>query len=266
MKKLGIIGGSGLYDIEGFRFEEEINVSTEYGEPSDAYRVFTYEGVSYYFLNRHGRKHSTPPHRVNYRANIEGFARLGVEQIISVTATGGINKSYKPGDVVMPDSGIDMTSGRPHTFFDGGGTICHIDVTDLFCPRLRGILENSAESADVDMETGGTYVCTNGPRLETRAEIKAFDRWGADLVGMTLFPESTLARERELCYANISIITNYAAGTSDSKLTATEVVEEMTKAAGKVKDILAMVPVYLKGERKCDCPDALGGTKISKDD
>ncbi len=129
---------------------------------------------------------------------------------------------------------------------------------------MRGVIENAAESADVDVERCGTYICTNGPRLETRAEIKAFSRMGADLVGMTAFPESPLAREMELCYANISIITNYAAGTTNKKLTADEVVEEMGRASGNLKSIFSMLPVYFNNERTCPCPDALSGTKISK--
>jgi 5'-methylthioadenosine phosphorylase len=266
MKKIGIIGGSGLYDIEGFEYVEEIIMEhTEYGAPSDTYRVFEYKDVHFYFLNRHGRNHSTPPHMVNYRANIEGFVNLEIDSIISITATGGINSSYKPGDIVIPDDGIDMTHGRAHTFYDKG-LIHHIDFTEPFCPRLRGVLENAAVSADVDAAPKGTYVCTNGPRLETKAEIKAFDRWGADLVGMTAFPECNLAREREICYANLSVITNYAAGTSATKLTAEEVVEEMGKATQKLKEIISMVPVYLTKERDCPCPTALAGTKISKDD
>jgi len=265
MRKIGIIGGSGLYDIEGFRFVEEKKVETVYGETSDSYRVFEHEGVHFYFLNRHGRNHSIPPHKVNYRANIEGFSFLGIENIISVTATGGISRSLKPGDIVMPDNGIDMTSGREHTFSDQP-PIHHIDLTEPFCGRLRGVLENAAESSDTDIVNGGTYICTNGPRLETGAEIKAFDRWGADIVGMTLFPECALARERTLCYANISVITNFAAGTGNTKLTTSEVVEVMKSATENLRNIISMVPVYLRKDRECCCADALNDTKISNED
>jgi len=265
MKKLGIIGGSGLYDIEGFEFAEEVKVDTEYGDPSDTYRIFNFKGLQYFFLNRHGRSHSYPPHKVNYRANIEGFCKLGIKNIVAITATGGINRSYKPGDIIIPDDAIDITSGRAHTFFDGN-EINHIDTTEPFCQRLRGIVLNAAESADIDVNDGGTYICTNGPRLETKAEIKAYDRWGADLVGMTVFPECSLARERELCYANMSVITNYAAGTTANKLTAVEVVEEMGRASGNLKEILSMIPVYFGTDRYCKCSEALAGTKINKND
>ncbi|PLX68499.1 MAG: S-methyl-5'-thioinosine phosphorylase [Denitrovibrio sp.] len=263
MKKLGIIGGSGLYDIEGFEFIEEVTVNTGYGDTSDKYRVYSYKDMQFYFMNRHGRKHSIPPHKVNYRANIAGFKELEVDTIISITATGGINSKYKPGDIIIPDDAIDTTSGREHTFFVSG-SLHHIDFTEPFCPRLRGVIENAATSAEVDFERSGTYICTNGPRLETKGEIKAFSRLGADLVGMTAFPEAPLAREMELCYANISIITNYAAGTTNSKLTADEVVEEMGRAGENLKEIFSMIPVYFSTDRNCDCPNALNGTKINK--
>ena len=263
MIKLGIIGGSGLYDIDGFTYKSEQTVETEYGAPSDSYRVFEYRGIEFYFLNRHGRDHSVPPHKVNYRANIDGFKQLGIENIISITATGGINRVFNPGDVILPDNAIDMTNGREQTFYDKG-TIYHIDFTEPFCMRLRGLVKIAAEKAGVDIKDGGVYVCTNGPRLETAAEIKAFDRWGGDLVGMTLFPECSLAREREICYTNISIITNYGAGTGKTKLTVEEVIEEMGKAADKIKKIVSVLPDVYNTERDCACTYALTGTKISK--
>lgn len=265
MKKLGIIGGSGLYDIEGFSFVEEFAEQTEFGDPSDAYRVFRYKDVSFYFLNRHGRKHQIPPHKVNYRANIAGFKKLGIDRIVSITATGGINSSFRPGDIIIPDDGIDMTNGRESTYFDNG-QIHHIDFTEPFCHVLHGVLENAAASADEDIFTNGTYICTNGPRLETGAEIKAFDRWGADIVGMTLFPECILARESGICYANLSVVTNYAAGTTDKKLTTDEVVAVMSESAERLKNIISMIPGYFHADRECGCKDALMETKISKDD
>lgn len=261
--KIGIIGGSGLYDIDGFKFVREQAVKTEYGDPSDSYRLYEYKDCEFFFLNRHGRNHSTPPHKVNYRANICGFQHLGIDSIISFTATGCINRSYKPGDIIVPDNGIDFTSGRQSTFFDEG-TICHIDFTEPFCPRLRKDILSAAEEGNVFAHNGGTYICTNGPRLETAAEIRAFDRWGADLVGMTLFPECTLAREKEMCYANISVITNFGAGTVSQTLTSDEVIIEMGKASEKLRKIVSALPDVMKSERICNCGNALCGTKISK--
>ncbi|MGE4319591.1 MAG: S-methyl-5'-thioadenosine phosphorylase [Deferribacterales bacterium] len=263
MRKIGVIGGSGLYEIEGFVYKADVEIETPYGRPSDSYRLYEYNGMEFYFLNRHGREHGIPPHKVNYRANIDGFAQLGIENIVSFTATGGINKVFNPGDIVLSDNAIDMTSGREHTYYSEG-TIYHIDLTEPFCMRLRDMVKKSAERAGIYVHDGGTYVCTNGPRLETGAEIKAFDRWGADLVGMTLFPECSLAREKEICYTNVSIITNYGAGTGKTKLTVEEVITEMTKAGEKLKRIVSCLPEIYSEERDCGCVYALTGTKISK--
>ncbi len=156
-----------------------------------------------------------------------------------------------------------MTSGRAHTFYDGG-LIHHIDFTEPFCPELRSLLAESAQRAGVEVKDSGVYVCTNGPRLETAAEIKYFASIGGDTVGMTLFPEAPLAREKEICYANVSIITNYAAGTSDAKLTTVEVVETMKGATERIKAIVSALPDSYTVNRKCFCKDALEGTKISK--
>lgn len=260
--KLGIIGGSGLYEIEGFEFIGEEQVETEWGAPSDSYRHFRYEGIDFIFLNRHGRTHGLPPHKVNYRANIAGFEKLGVKKIISFTAVGGI-KGVKPGDIVISSDAIDRTSGREHTFYDGG-LIHHIDFTEPFCPELRSLLLQSAKKAELDVKDGATYVCTNGPRLETAAEIRFFGIIGADTVGMTLFPECSLAREKEICYANVSVITNYAAGTSETKLTTIEVVETMKAASDRIKSLVKAIPSFYSEERGCFCKDALEGTKISK--
>lgn len=263
MTKIGIIGGSGLYEIDGFEFIEEVSLSTEYGQPSDSYRFFKYGDLELFFLNRHGRNHSYPPHLVNYRANIDGFAQIGVKGIFSFTATGGINRDYRPGDIIVPDNGIDFTGGRKHTYFEENN-VHHIDFTEPFCPDLRKIMFHAAERANVPVCRTGTYICTNGPRLETAAEIRAYDRMGADLVGMTLFPECSLAREKEICYTNISVITNFAAGTSPQKLTSDEVVAEMQRAGDKLKRLMRNLPASYTDERTCGCITALEGTKISK--
>lgn len=261
--KLGVIGGSGLYEMEGFSFVAEHRIETPYGEPSDVYREYDFEGVRFVFLSRHGQGHRIPPHRVHFRANIQGFALLGIDRIISITAVGGIHPSLKPGDIAIPHNAIDMTSGREHTFYDEG-LIHHIDFTDPFCPELRQTLLAAASSAQEQVAEQGVYICTNGPRLETAAEITAYSRMGADLVGMTLFPECSLAREREICYANLSIITNFAAGTSTEKLTTDEVVQTVKQSEGRLKNIVRAIPAALAAGRTCGCQTALSGTKISK--
>lgn len=260
--KVGIIGGSGLYEIEGFQLIEEIEIETTFGSPSGSYRKFVYNDVEFYFLNRHGKDHKIPPHSVNYRANILGFKQLGVDRIFSFTAVGGIRK-YRPGEVVIPHNAIDFTNGRASTFYDFD-EIYHIDFTEPFCPELRNVLMKAAEKGGVDYRKQGVYVCTNGPRLETASEIKMFEKMDADLVGMTLFPECTLAREKEICYANVSVITNYAAGTVNQKLTTEEVVNTMMESQEKIKNIVKGIAASLKEERICFCKDALQGTKISK--
>ncbi|MGA1846718.1 S-methyl-5'-thioadenosine phosphorylase [Deferribacter abyssi] len=262
--KIGIIGGSGLYEIDGFEFVEDIEIVSHYGKPTDKYKKFYFDMYEFYFLNRHGQGHKIPPHKVNYRANIYGFKEIGVEHIISFTAVGGINELLKPGDILVPDNAIDFTSGRESTYYDEED-IHHIDFTNPFCPELRNVLIKSVVAVIESFFDKGTYICTNGPRLETAAEIKVFRNLGADIVGMTLFPECVLARELEICYANVSVVTNYAAGTTTQKLTVNEVLEVMRQNNEKIKLIVNNITKNLKLIKKeCECKKALKDTKISK--
>lgn len=262
--KIGIIGGSGLYSIEDFNYIGRENIDTDYGKPSAAFRIYEYYGNSYYFLARHGIHHEFPPHLVNYRANIAAFKRAGVDAILSFTAVGGINEDFCPGDIVISDNAIDFTNGRNHTFTTMGN-IHHIDITKPFCPELRKTVRKSCKAAGLNFSDNGVYICTNGPRMETAAEIKAFKGMGADIVGMTLFPECSLAREAEICYVNISVVANYAAGISRSKLTTDEVVETVKKSEDKLKRIIQNIDTNAVENRTCDCRNALENTKISKD-
>lgn len=259
---LGIIGGSGLYEMEGVVIKETKSVSTPFGAPSDSYRIGEISGRDAIFLPRHGPIHSIPPHGINYRANIFGFKELGAERIISIGATGGINHEIEPGTIVVPDQIIDMTSGRAGTFFEGGEGVFHIDLTSPYCPELRESIFASGEKSGIELKSSGTYICTNGPRLETSAEIKFFSQIGADIVGMTAMPEAALAREAEICYAGISVVTNYAAGLKEKKLTATEVIDKMEKTVGLLKILLANMFELIPSARKCDCKDSLKEAKI----
>lgn len=262
--KIGIIGGSGLYEAKGFNYKESIKLKTPFGDPSDNYKCYTHNNHDFYFLARHGEKHCFPPHKVNYRANIDGFKQLGVEKIIAFTAVGAINPNMKPGDLVISDNGIDFTSGRISTFYEEGD-IYHIDFTDPFCPSLRTTLNTILHGTFIRSHSQGTYVCTNGPRMETAAEIKHFKIIGADTVGMTLFPECTLAREREICYANVSIISNFAAGIGGEKLTTEEVVSTVKASENSIKSILEALPfVMLDKGAECECGNALNQNKINK--
>ena len=201
MPKIGLIGGSGLQDIPGLRLIEERVVETPFGPPSAPYRIGELSGVKIAFLPRHGSPHRIAPHKVNYRANIYGFKLLGVQRIISVSAAGGINPALKPGEIVIHEQVIDTTQGaRPSTFYEQDEVV-HIDFTEPYCPDLREALLASAQSAGMGKLKSAVYICSNGPRLESRAEIKYFSLIGADVVGMTGMPEAALARELELLLA-----------------------------------------------------------------
>ncbi len=259
---IGIIGGSGLYEIEGVVTKEIKNVVTPFGAPSDFYRIGEISGRDIVFLPRHGSKHNIPPHRINYRANIWGFKELGAERIISIGAAGGINPELEPGTIVVPDQIIDMTTARDATFFEGEEGVFHVDLTDPYCSELRESFLASGKKSGIELKRSGTYLCTNGPRLETKAEITFFSQIGADVVGMTAMPEAPLAREAELCYGGISVITNYAAGLQNQKLTATEVVEIMSRAVGRLRILLKGAFDLIPFERTCTCKEALTKAKI----
>lgn len=256
MPDIGIIAGSGFDEIEGAAEKGSEKISTPYGDPSDAYRIYKISGVEAAFLARHGSPHHTPPHKINYRANLWGFKELGVKRIFSVSAAGGISSGVIPGDIVIPDQIIDMTSGRASTFFEGDDVV-HIDFTSPYCQDLRELLLQAGRRSSIELKDGSTYICANGPRLETRAEIRSFASMGADIVGMTAMPEASLARELELCFALISVVTNYAAGISGRPLTVTEVIQVMKGSKGPIWRLLGRSLQMLPVDRACDCSKAL---------
>ena len=269
MIKIGIIGGSGLYEIQGLIFKKRKEISTPFGKPSDRYTIGQIGNVEIIFLPRHGRSHNLPPHMINYRANIWGFKKLGVKIIISVNAVGGIKKSLRPGNIVVPSQIIDMTKNRKSTFYDGRGgisglrgAVVHIDFTEPYCPEMRRILLKAGSIAKIPLINGGTYIAVEGPRLETASEITAFSRIGADIVGMTGMPEASLAREAEICYSGISVIANFAAGISRNKLTTAEVMDAMRASTNKIKKVLKETFKIISENRKCLCKEALKDTKI----
>lgn len=257
----GVIGGSGLYDIPGLEITDSAKISTPYGDPSDIYRIGMLSGKEIAFLPRHGLKHHIQPHKINYRANIWGFRELGVKKIISTGASGGINSDMKPGDIVILDQLIDMTGGRQTTFYDEEEVV-HIDFTAPFCHDLRKYLFKAAANAEVDIIDKGTYICVNGPRLETASEIKAYSVLGADVVGMTAMPEAVLARELEICFACIAVVTNYAAGISGAKLTAKEVVETMHASSERLKAILREFFSADFAVPECSCGNTLDDARM----
>ncbi len=253
---IGVIGGSGFYEIEGVIIKEVKNISTPFGNPSDSYRIGEFSNREAVFLPRHGSPHHIPPHKINYRANIWGFKELGVERVISFSAAGGLSAGMKPGTIIVPDQIIDMTKGRDSTFYDGDEVV-HIDFTEPYCPELREFIFTAGKKSGIDLKKSGTYVCVNGPRLETKAEIKFFSGIGADVIGMTAMPEASLAREAELCFAGVIVVTNYAAGITEKRLTTTEVIEVMNEAAVRLKELLKETFNLIPGERRCTCKEAL---------
>jgi len=262
MSKIGIIGGSGLYEIKGLTIKGRKEITTPFGRPSDKYLIGKLGDADVIFLPRHGSHHAIPPHMINYRANIWGFKKLGVSRIISVSAVGGIKKGLTPGSIVVLDQIIDMTKNRKSTFYDGQSGVVHIDFTEPFCHELRQVILKAGKLANVPLINGGAYVAVEGPRLETASEIKAFSKLGADVVGMTGMPEASLARELEICYSGISVVANYTAGISKKKLTTTEVMEAMKASTGKIKRLLKEIFTIIPKNRKCPCKEALKEAKI----
>ncbi len=228
-------------------------------------KIGTYRGEEIVFLARHGEGHSVPPHKINYRANIWALHELGVERILATAAVGSLNEAMKPGDFVILDQLLDFTGNRPKTFYDGEESphdrkfVAHVDFTDPYCPELRKALITAAKELGFRYHPMGTYACMDGPRFETRAEIRALKILGADVVGMTQVPEAVLARELEMCYATVAIVTNFAAGISREKLTHSEVVELMAQKGEEVKLLLMKAIEHIPKERRCSCKDALKG-------
>jgi len=253
--RIAIIGGTGVYDPKFLEHPEEIIVSTPYGEVKIL--KGTYEGEEIGFLARHGAGHSVPPHKINYKANMWALKSLGVERILSTTAVGSLKLDLLPGDLVILDQFIDFTKSRDNTFYDGrDGKVIHIDFTTPYCPELRKILYEASKELGIKAHPYGTYICTEGPRFETPAEIKMYSFFG-DVVGMTNVPEVVLARELEMCYASVSLVTNYAAGISQTPLTHSEVLEVMAQNIEKVRRLFSYVVKKIPKERHCACKDAL---------
>ena len=247
--KIGIIGGSGLYNFDGLENAKEIQVDTPFGQVE--LLAGEYAGKEVYFLTRHKKGHKVPPHKINYKANIFAFHKIGVDYIIATNAVGSVRPYIKPGSIVIPDQIIDLTKNREYTFFDGDfqvrlrdGTekkgVIHTDVTEPYCNDLREKIIEVAKKLDFDYFPGGVYVCMEGPRFETPAEIRFIQVIGGDIVGMTSSPEVFLAKELDLCYASISIVTNFAAG-MQSKVTHEEVIELFNKMITKIIKLLKKI-------------------------
>lgn len=250
--KVGIIGGTGVYDPYMISNAVETRVETPYGMITPM--TGEVEGREVVFLPRHGAGHSMPPHRINYQANIWGLRALGVKRIIATAAVGSLNPEMTPGDLVVIDQFIDFTKNRRHTFFEGGQTgVVHVDCTEPYCPELRKTLLTVAGELNLSPHKQGVYVCTEGPRFETPAEIAMFQQLGGDLVGMTGLPEAALAREAGICYAGIAMVTNFAAGLAGEPLTHEEVLEVMAENTNTIRKLLEKTLTRIPENRTCFC-------------
>lgn len=258
---IGIIGGTGVYDISLFKNPMEVKIGTPFGAPSDSITIGELGGKTVAFLPRHGKGHRIPPHNLPSRANIWAMKELGVTRILAPSAVGSLREEIGAGDIVLPDQFIDRTKSRPSTFYEGG-QVCHISTADPFCSELRSILATEALSLGLKLHKTGTYVCIEGPRFSTRAESMMFRQWGADIVGMTLFPEAVLAREAEICYATIAMSTDYDCWKAHS-VSNKEVIETMKVNVDKVRHLLQKVMSKIPEKRSsCRCGSALEGAMM----
>jgi 5'-methylthioadenosine phosphorylase len=255
--EIGIIGGSGLYSMPGLTDVHEVQLQTPFGEPSDAYVLGSLEGRKVAFLARHGRGHRILPSELNFRANIYGMKELGVERIISVSAVGSLKEEHKPTDFVIPDQFIDRTYHRVSTFF-GHGIVAHVAFADPVCSEVAAAIGQSCKDIGVVGTSGGTYICIEGPQFSTKAESNLYRSWGADVIGMTNLQEAKLAREAEICYATMAMVTDYDCWhPAHDSVTVEQIIQVLNtnseNAARVVKQAVAVVP----RQRQCKCGSAL---------
>jgi len=255
--KVGVIGGSGLYKMEGMARVEAVKLSTPFGEPSDAIILGDLEGVRVAFLPRHGEGHRISPSELPAKANIYALKSLGVERIISVSAVGSLKEEIKPLDIVIPDQIIDCTKGRASTFFTGG-IVGHVSLAEPFCPVLSQLSFEASTKVGAMVHKGGTYLVMEGPQFSTKAESQLYRSWGADIIAMTALPEAKLAREAEICYATLAIVTDYDCWHPSCESVTTEMIlTNLRKGIDTVKGILKLLLPSIPQKRDCDCASAL---------
>ncbi len=261
--KIGVIGGTGLYDIEGLTDVEEVNIDTPFGKPSDSIVVGKLSGVGVAFLPRHGRGHRIMPTEIPSRANIYALKSLGVEHIIAINSAGSFKEEIKPGDLVIPDQLIDRTKNRVSTFF-GEGIVAHIQFAQPFCPVLSQVLYQAAREAGASVHPRGTYVVMEGPAFSTKAESHLHRSWGADVIGMTALPEARLAREAEICYAIIACATDYDVWHEREAPVSVEIIlNTMRQNIEMSKKIIKLALGRMPETRDCECTTALKGAIVT---
>jgi 5'-methylthioadenosine phosphorylase len=255
--EIGIIGGSGLYSMPGLTGIDEVVIETPFGAPSDAYVVGTLEGRQVAFLARHGRGHRILPSELNFRANIHGFKQLGAERILSVSAVGSLKEEHKPGEFLIVDQFVDRTRHRIDTFF-GDGVVAHVAFADPVCPQLAESMVAACQKAGVTGKRGGTYVCMEGPQFSTKAESNLYRSWGVDVIGMTNLQEAKLARETELCYVTVAMVTDYDCWhPHHDSVTVEQIVAVLVKNAENACNVVREAVAVMPKERACKCGSAL---------
>jgi 5'-methylthioadenosine phosphorylase len=260
---IGIIGGSGLYNMPGFETQEEAVIQTPWGDPSDNYVLGKLAGREVAFLARHGRGHRISPSELNFRANIWGMKSLGVERILSLSAVGSLKEEHRPLDFVIPDQFFDRTKARPSTFF-GEGLVAHISFADPVCPQLSAVLEQSCRSAGVNVKRGGTYLCMEGPAFSTKAESNVYRSWGMDVIGMTNLQEAKLAREAEICYVTIAMVTDYDCWHPEhDAVTVSDIIANLVKNAENACQVVTQAVANMPTGRSCKCGQALAHALIT---
>jgi len=255
--EIGIIGGSGLYSIPGFETREEATIETPFGWPSDNYVIGTLAGRQVAFLARHGRGHRISPSELNFRANMYGMKSLGVERIISLSAVGSLKEEHRPLDFVVPDQFFDRTRGRVSTFF-GEGLVAHISFADPVCPELSRVVTAAGHAAGVNIKNGGTYLCMEGPAFSTKAESNLYRSWGMDVIGMTNLQEAKLAREAEICYVTVAMVTDYDCWhPHHDAVTVNDIIANLMKNAENARQLVAEAVASMPAARGCRCGSAL---------
>jgi len=260
---IGIIGGSGLYEMEGITHLREERVTTPFGDPSDAYILGRLDGHAVAFLARHGRGHRLLPSELNFRANVYGFKVLGAQWIISASAVGSMREEIRPSDIVVPDQFFDRTRARASTFF-GDGVVAHVSFADPVCPDLSELLFGVGRDLGARMHKGGTYLCMEGPQFSTRAESRIYRSWGVDVIGMTNLQEAKLSREAEMCYATMALVTDYDVWhEAEGDVTVEKVIAILHKNVATAKAIVRRVIPMIRLNRSCGCASALKNAIIT---
>jgi len=264
--RIGIIGGSGLYDIDELTDCQEQEIDTPFGRPSAPYIVGTLQDQRVAFLARHGKGHSILPSELNFRANIYGLKHLGAEWIVSASAVGSLQEKYRPQDIVVPDQFFDRTRGRVSTFF-GEGLVAHVSFANPLCPVLSGLAVETAKDTGATVHQGGTYLCMEGPQFSTLAESNLYRSWNMDVIGMTNLQEAKLAREAEICFATLALVTDYDCWHPEhDDVTVDMIIETLQANAEMAKRIISELVARLPVQRECKCADALSSAIITNAD